>query len=122
MPEEPTTTDTENESEHRDLLDALYNRLGVGELTTSLIVNGVIREEILRVLIRAGMLTPEGLATTLDRAEKEIAEVCDEALSKHSSEDAIEILQKMKDRAKSITNDIRDRVIKSSSMSPDESP
>jgi hypothetical protein len=118
MPEEPTK-DVESESETPNLTDVLFDKLGLAEMTISLMVNGMIREEILRALIRSGALTAEEVAATLDRADKEVADFCDRILASHPGEHTTEIVQKMRDRGQSVTDGTRERVINSSSSSPD---
>jgi len=118
MPE--AKTEREPEKPKKELIDVLYHRLGVGEMNASLIINGVLREVILSALIRGNILTKEELTAALDRAEKEMNEICAEAQAEPVNDAITETISKMRDRAKHITDGIRERIIDGSSPAPQQ--
>jgi hypothetical protein len=121
MEEEQTTADQSDENGEPSLNDVLFNRLGIGELIISQVMNGVIREEILRSLIRAGILTTDQVLATLDEAERRANNVCDGVQPEKLKTDiAREGVQKMRDAAKQIADNTRRRVIEGQSEPPQQ--
>jgi methyl-accepting chemotaxis protein len=116
MEEEEEVTTTEDSEP--GLSDVLFNTLGIGPILISQLMNGVIREEILRSLIRAGILTTDQVLASLDEAQRRANNLCDGIQSKNlTNEQAREIVQKMRDTAKEIAENTRRRVIEQPSES-----
>ena len=89
--ENPTTNAASN------IVDSLYKEMGIGSLFISQLINGVLRKEIIKSLIAAGILTKEQLSAALDRAQREANEVCDSV--KADTTKARAIAQEMRDTA-----------------------
>jgi hypothetical protein len=112
MEEEQASSHQSNENSEPSLNDVLFNRLGIGEIVISQTMNGVIREEILRSLIRAGILTTDQVLVTLDEAQRRANNLLDGIQPKHLKSDiAREAVQKMRDAAQEIADNTRRRVI-----------
>jgi len=122
MEEEQATADQSDENGEPSLNDVLFTRLGIGPILISQVMNGVIREEILRSLIRAGILTTDQVLVTLDEAQRRANKVCDGIQPKHLKSDiSREGVQAMRDTAKEIAENTRRRVIDQPSESSESS-
>ncbi len=107
------------------LLDVLYNQLGMPRLTVSQMVNGVIREEIIKSLISSGIMTREQFSATLDKAQHEVQDFCDQVerdMSESGTLDktAHEILQNNREAGTSIIEGLRKRIIEEPSSQPSQ--
>jgi predicted nuclease with TOPRIM domain len=105
----------EKYGKYPELTEILYNKLGIAEINVNFIFNAVVRDEILLALIRAGLLTRQQIADTLEKADQETAEMCADIESELKDKHTAEVLQKMKARAKEIKDGIHERVIAASS-------
>jgi hypothetical protein len=105
----------EKYGEYPALLDSLYNRLGIAENDVNFIFNAIFRNEILLALLRAGILTKQQIADTLERADNEVADFCAGIEADLKDKHTAEVLQKMKARAKQIKDSIHEHVIEASS-------
>jgi hypothetical protein len=111
----------ETNDEKPTLLDVLYNQLGMPRLTVSQMINGVIRDEIIKSLISSGIMTREQFSATLDKAQHEVQDFCDDVerdMSESGKLDktAREILQNNREAATSIIDGLRKRIIEPSSQ------
>jgi hypothetical protein len=106
--ENPTTNAASN------VVDSLYKEMGIGSLFISQLINGVLRKEIIKSLIAAGILTREQLSAALDRAQREANEVCDSVKADTQATKARAIVQEMRDTTEEIVADMR-KIIDASS-------
>ncbi len=98
------------------LLDTLYNHLGIGPLFVSQLVNGIIRDDIIKALLQAGVLKSDQFLATLDKAETAANDLCDRVAEKQPGKETQEILEKMRDAAKAIIDNMREQVTGSTSQ------
>jgi polyhydroxyalkanoate synthesis regulator phasin len=75
----------------------------------------VIRKEIIKSLIAAGILTKEQLSAALDEAQREADEVCDNLEADNQTNKAREIVQQMRDATTDIVGNMRKLVSEPSS-------
>lgn len=105
-----------NDDDTPDVVDTLYSALRLGETTVSIQMNGFIRDEILRSLLRGGLMTKEALSAAIERGEKEIADMCIAvAAEKPADKERAELLERMKEKAKAIADHVRKEIIEPSS-------
>jgi hypothetical protein len=97
----------EEKDEAPGLVDALFNQLGLGPIVISQLVNGVIREEVIRSLIKAGIMTNDQFSAALDRALREANELCDHVELTNQIAESREVLQNMRDSAQQIVDGLR---------------
>ena len=110
----------EEQSNGMGLVDTLYDQLGIGTLAISQLVNGVVREEIIRSLIAAGILTKDQFSAVLDKALQEANDLCDRVELNNNDEQARELLQRMRDAAKQIVDGMRTHIIEQPSQPPQQ--